>query len=143
MICLASGSPRRRMLLESAGFQLTVRAPNVDESRRPEETPEDTALRLAHDKAHHAGTSHVVLGADTIVHLDGQIFDKPTDRDMARSHLMALSGRWHMVTTGVCIRQDQRFEHLCVTTRVRFRHLSSKEIERYLVTGEADDKAGA
>jgi len=143
MIWLASGSPRRHSLLTSAGYALTVAPSNVDETPLDDEAPEDIAVRLAHSKAALAATEHVVLGADTVVHLDGCVLDKPHDRAMAREHLLRLSGRWHKVTTGVCVRQGERYTHLCETTRVRFRVLTPHEIDRYLQTGEADDKAGA
>jgi len=143
MIWLASGSPRRYSLLTSAGFAVKVMPSNVDESMGEGELPEDLAVRLAHNKAIHADTDRVVLGADTVVHVDGHVLDKPLDRAMAREHLLRLSGRWHKVTTGVCIRQSEQYTHICETTRVRFRGLTTGEIERYLRSGEADDKAGA
>ena len=143
MIVLASGSPRRHSLLTSAGYVLTVAPSDVDESPLTDEAPEDTAIRLARIKASAAQTECVVLAADTIVHLDGSMLDKPHDRATARTHLQRLSGRWHEVTTGVCVRQGDRYTQLRETTRVRFRNLTAPEIERYLETGEADDKAGA
>ena len=143
MIVLASGSPRRSSLLRSAGYSLLIAPSDVDETPLANESPEDIAVRLARKKAAKASTDHVVLAADTVVHLDGHVLDKPRDRAMARDHLTRLSGRWHKVTTGVCLRKGERYDELFETTRVRFRSLSAQEIERYLATGEADDKAGA
>ena len=78
-----------------------------------------------------------------MVHLGDRIFDKPIDRLEARAHLEALSGGWHHVTTGVCVRRGEKHRQFTVTTDVRFRDLGSAEIDAYLQTGDADDKAGA
>jgi septum formation protein len=142
-IVLASASPRRRALLEAVGLTLTVRATDVDESVRSQMAPEAHAMDLATRKARAAGPHPVVVAADTVVHRDGQIFDKPESREIARAHLTALSGRWHRVTTGVCVRRGSAEQVFSVTTEVRFRDLPPAEIEAYLATGEADDKAGA
>lgn len=141
-IVLASASPRRRQLLEAAGVPVVVRPSNVDESVIPGVAPEDHAVGLAVAKAA-AAPGEVVLAADTVVHRDGRVFDKPTSREEARAHLLALSGAWHRVTTGVCVRRGNRVAAIAVTTEVRFRALTADEIEVYLATGEADDKAGA
>ncbi len=143
MIWLASGSPRRRDLLRWAGFEVEVRPSNADESRRPQDDPVAHALRLAEAKAHSAPAERVVLAADTVVHRGDRIFDKPRERAEAREHLEALSGDWHFVTTGVCLRRPGGREVFASTTEVRFRELSDWEISAYLATGEADDKAGA
>ena len=136
-IWLASGSPRRRQLLEWAGFDVEVHPPHIPEEPRPGEDAVAYAVRLATEKAA-TGRGAVVLAADTVVHRDGALFEKPRDRDEARAHLRALSGGWHDVTTGVWLGGP-----FSVTTRVRFRALSAEEIDAYLATGEADDKAGA
>lgn len=144
VLWLASGSPRRRQLLTWAGWDVEVRPAGVDETLHPGEGPVAYALRLATAKASTGPADRWALAADTVVHLQGRVLDKPGDRDEARRHLVALSDRWHRVTTGVCIRRgagpSRAFE---VTTRVRFRALGAAEIEAYLATGEADDKAGA
>lgn len=142
-VCLASGSPRRRELLEWVGLTVEVRAPHVDERRHPGEDPVGYAERLAATKAATGPDDAYVVAADTVVHLDGDVFDKPADRDVAASHLRALSGRWHTVTTGVCVRSGSRSRVLSVSTRVRLRTVSDAEIAAYVATGEADDKAGA
>jgi septum formation protein len=85
----------------------------------------------------------VVCAADTVVHRGDRIFDKPRDRDEAYAHLQALSGDWHAVTTGVCLRRPGETRLFTVTTEVRFRDLEVGELVAYLATGEADDKAGA
>lgn len=142
---LASGSPRRRELLAALGYAFEVRPSGIDETRRPEDAPVAHARRLAVDKAaaSSAPADAVVLAADTVVHADDAIFDKPTSRDEARAHLRALSGRWHAVTTGVCVRSAAGDDAFTVSTKVRVRALTDAEIDRYLATGDADDKAGA
>ncbi len=142
-VWLASGSPRRRTLLEWAGYAVHVHPPRVDEARAPREDPVIYARRLARDKALTAPSGPVVLAADTVVHRGDRVFDKPADRDEARRTLEALAGGAHHVTTGVAVRQGARVELLHVTTEVRFRPLADHEIRAYLQTGEADDKAGA
>src|SRR5690606_30787586 len=103
-IWLASGSPRRRQLLGWSGREVEVHPPDVDERRREGEDPVDFAVRLASEKASTGPSDRLVLAADTVVHRDARVFDKPVDRDAARRHLEDLSGGWHTVTTGVCLR---------------------------------------
>ena len=140
---LASGSPRRRDLLERVGFTMDVKPGNIDESRKLGDSPVQHARRLATGKADTGPYERVVVAADTVVHLDDAVLDKPTSRAEARSHLLALSGTWHNVTTGVCLRYAEERRVFHVTTEVRFRALPEWEIDAYLATGEADDKAGA
>ncbi len=140
---LASGSPRRRMLLESAGMTVTVHPADLDEARAGDGSPPQHALRLAMAKARTGPPEPAVVGADTVVHLGDRILEKPENREEAAEHLRALAGRWHAVTTGVCVRRGEREIAFAVTTAVRFRALAAGEITRYLATGEADDKAGA
>ncbi len=142
-VWLASGSPRRRDLLTWAGVGVQVVRPDIDERPLPGETAAERAIRLARSKARVVDHPGVVIAADTIVDLDGRELDKPRDRAEACSHLRALSGRWHAVTTGVCVRGSWATRAFTVSTRVRFRTLSDAEIEAYVATGEADDKAGA
>ena len=145
-IILASGSPRRRELLSSLGLTFEVYKPDVDESHSEHEEPEELCGRLSRLKAH-AGAERfpdaVVIAADTIVAIDGQILGKPRDRDDAVRMLNILQGREHEVLTGlsVCVngREMTHVEH----TRVKFRALSDDEIAAYVMTGECDDKAGA
>lgn len=144
MIVLASASPRRRDLLGWAGVAVEVRPAHLDESRRPGEAPVAWACRLATEKAAAvARPGEVVVAADTVVHRGVTVFDKPRDRVEARDHLRGLSGGAHLVTTGVCVRSPSGEDTFATTTEVRFRPLSDAEIDAYLATGEADDKAGA
>jgi len=142
-LTLASGSPRRRQLLEWSGWGLTIRPPNVDESRLPGDSPVRHAERLAEKKALAVIADGLVLAADTVVGLGDRILEKPVDRREAVSHLIDLSGGWHEVTTGVCVVRGDRVRTWSVTTNVRFRELDRLEIQGYVETGEADDKAGA
>jgi len=142
-IVLASGSPRRRQLLTWAGVDVDVRPPDVPEVLREGESPEDYTARLAQDKARVYTTALPVVAADTVVHLDGHILEKPTDPAHAERMLRQLSGRWHGVSTGVCVRQGDHEQVWVTTTRVRFRDLSDDEIRAYVATGDADDKAGS
>ncbi|MFK7931088.1 MAG: nucleoside triphosphate pyrophosphatase [Myxococcota bacterium] len=147
-IQLASGSPRRRDLLSWSGLDVIVCPQDIDETWDQTRDPVQHAEYLAAEKCRsalsHSQPDEVVLAADTVVHLDGQIFDKPTDRDEARHHLRTLSGHVHQVTTGVAIARSGTAPRVfSATTRVRFRVLSDAEIDRYVLTGEADDKAGA
>ncbi len=140
---LASGSPRRRQLLTWAGWEVEVHPPDVDETVHPHEDPVAYALRLAREKAATAPGQRLALAADTVVHRDGQVFDKPSSREMARAHLLSLSDGWHAVTTGFCVRRGPRERSLAITSRVRFRVLTPPEVSAYVASGEADDKAGA
>lgn len=140
---LASGSPRRRELLTWSGWTVDIHPPNVDERRDPAHDPVRHAEHLARRKVATAPAERLAVAADTVVHIDDRIFEKPLDRDEARQHLATLSGRWHWVTTGVGVSRAGTTRIFSVSTRVRFRVLGQDEITRYLATGEADDKAGA
>lgn len=142
-VWLASASPRRRDLLTWSGVSVDVHPTGVPEEREDGEDPVAWARRLAHAKATHAHTERVVVAADTVVHRDARVFDKPRDRAEAAMHLAALSAGWHAVTTAVCVRRADLHQLFHVTTDVRFRTLTDDEIAAYLATGEADDKAGA
>jgi septum formation protein len=142
-IWLASRSPRRRDLLTWAGFAVDPHPSGANEVLEPGEMPIAHAERLASLKARSAPNDRVVVAADSVVHRDGWIFGTPEDRAEARSHLIELSGRWHEVTTGVCVRHGAALEGFSVTTPVRFRALTEAEIDAYVATGDADDKAGA
>ncbi len=145
---LASNSPRRRELLRNAGFDFDVRPSGVEESRLPHESPEDFTRRLARDKAlevaRQSEAGSLVLGADTVVAVDGEILEKPVDAVDAARMLLTLSGRTHRVITALClIRAPERvlaWRH--ETTSVTFRKLTNEEIENYVASGEPFDKAG-
>ena len=142
-VWLASRSPRRRELLANAGFPLEVHPSHADERRTTGDDPVTHALRLAQRKASTAPDDRIVVAADSVVHRGNAIYEIPVDRHEAERHLRTLSGDWHLVTTGVCVRLGSRERSFTVTTRVRFRTLDEAEIDRYLASGEADDKAGA
>jgi septum formation protein len=153
-LILASGSPRRKMLLHMSGFDIAdVCPPDVPEVRDPSESPIGYCRRLSSDKAA-AVPAHGawVLAADTIVHCGDQIFEKPDDDDDAQRMLSELSGQWHQVTSAWYLRWSgpgpspaapRRMIRGHRTSRVRFRSLSPVEIQRYVQTGEGRDKAGA
>ncbi len=120
-----------------------VRPANVDETPLPDEPAADHVLRLARAKAAAISTAEVVLGADTIVELDGDLLGKPRDDAHARVMLTRLSGRAHHVLTGVCLRQGAREAAAVETTRVVFAPLTPAEIDDYMASGEPHGKAGA
>jgi len=152
-LVLASASPRRANILRAAGFDFDLCAVDIDEARRPGEDAVAYVERLALAKAEAGAELHpsrVVLGADTVVVIEGEILGKPLDEDDARRMLRLLSGAWHEVLTGVALvrpdaleqrARNQRVAH--ELTKVRFAAMTADEIEWYLATGEAMDKAGA
>lgn len=142
-IWLASGSPRRRQLLEWAGYRVDVHPSGAEEVHVPGEDAVAYARRLATAKAGGVPPDRLGLAADTVVHQGHALFEKPVDRDDARRILRALADRWHDVTTAVCVQRGDAQRVVHVTTAVRFRDLTDAEIDAYVATGEADDKAGA
>lgn len=164
-VILASNSPRRRELLDAAGVNFTVRTPvtPVDESLEPDlaANPEEAAKKLAERKAgaviqevlseNYTGML-IVIGADTMVVLDGKIFGKPRSLSDAKHMLRQLSGRTHEVITAVSVWMiaapaaediSLGFRTFADTSRVTFRDLTDEEIADYLARGESFDKAGA
>lgn len=146
-ITLASASPRRRELLEAAGWRVRVQPAGVDETRHPGEPASAYVLRLARAKAAHVAPScahdELILGADTVVVLDGEVLGKPRDDADARAMLARLANREHAVLTGICLRRGEHERTQLETTRVWFASLSPAEIAAYVSTGEPRDKAGA
>jgi septum formation protein len=145
-VILASQSPRRRELLTLVGILHTVRPADIDESLLPGERPVPHAERLARAKAHTLAARHpeaVVIAADTIVVLDGEILGKPRDADDAEATLGRLSGRTHRVFTAIAVARDGRTESAVEAVDVTFRSLTHREIAEYVRTGEPMDKAGA
>jgi septum formation protein len=145
-LLLASASPRRAGLLTAAGFCFDAVPADVDEQVLPGEDPEAHVLRLARAKARavrSAAPDSVILGADTVVLVDGEILGKPADDAQAASMLRRLSGRSHEVLTGVVVRRSSHERSGVERTSVRFLPLSDREIAWYISTGEARDKAGA
>lgn len=144
---LASGSPRRRDLLTEAGIAFTVEVSSVDESVRAGESSADMVKRLSRLKAQAVWSQHVdctVLGADTVVVLDGEALGKPADLDDARRMLRRLSGRTHEVLTGVSIvYSDGTVDSWVAVTGVKFHVLSDMVIEEYLRLVDVLDKAGS
>lgn len=149
---LASGSPRRAELLEQAGVPFRrLAAPDIDESPLPNEPPRSCVRRLAERKAEagwsavpeDARSNAVVLAADTLVVLEGQMLGKPADDDEARVMLRSLSGREHQVMTAVALRTESGASTFSTVTQVRFATLDGATIDRYVGTGEPADKAGA
>lgn len=147
-IVLASASPRRSELLESAGIRFQVIPGYIDETPLPDEKPLDHVLRLAEQKAREVAgreDGDLFIGADTIVLCDGEIMGKPVDTTDAVRMLRALSGRHHQVITGTAIYEKGNDKALrrAVTTKVLFKELSDAEISAYVATGCPMDKAGA
>jgi septum formation protein len=147
-LILASASPRRQHLLKQLGLPFDVMPADIDESWRVEESPEDYVKRLAYAKAWHLAPHNpmaFVLGADTIVTIDGEILGKPRDAGEARAMLQRLSGRRHDVLTGLALLHHHRaFTRIdSVRTSVWFRPLSDADIDAYMATGEPFDKAGS
>jgi septum formation protein len=148
-LILASASPRRRELLRAAGFDFEVRPSGIEEKRRAGESGEEFALRVAREKALQVAASappeSLVLGADTVVIVDGEVLGKPAGPDDAPRMLRLLSGVTHRVVTGVClVRAPDRIEALTPSvTLVTFRRLDEQGISEYVSSGEPLDKAGA
>ncbi len=148
-LILASGSPRRKDLLESLGIKFVVIPSDVDESFLANEAPEEGARRLAFEKALEVSKLHEeywTLGADTVVVIDGKVLGKPTDKHEARLMLGMLTGRTHEVFTGYALVNSRNIES-CVTgysrSEVFIRELNRDEIAEYVESGEPMDKAGA
>ncbi len=145
-VVLASQSPRRRELLALVGIAHEVLPADIDESVHPGERPVPHAERLARGKAHAIAEREpgaLVIAADTIVVVDGDILGKPRDAADAQAMLRRLSGRTHEVFTAVAVAREARTESAVVRVPVRFRALDDDTIARYVATGEPMDKAGA
>lgn len=147
-IILASQSPRRRQLLEQMGITDFVICPAQGEEDMgahlpPDRLSEALALAKAREVAAQAGPEDMIIAADTIVTLDHQVLGKPHSREEAVSMLETLSGRHHVVYTGLAVLRGGETVSDHEGTEVRFRPLSREEIEAYVATGEPMDKAGA
>jgi len=145
VLILASASPRRRELLLAAGIPHVVRHASVPEIYQPGEAPEDFVRRLAESKARAVvrSDSEIVLGADTVVCIAGEVLGKPRDSEDAKRMLRLLSGREHLVHTGICLLSGKGTVVDVATTRVSFVRLTEAEISEYTQSGEPADKAGA
>ena len=147
-LILASKSPRRRYLLEKVGLEFKVIPSEIDENSVILSSPESYVVKLAEIKARDISNQYPdcwIIGADTIVFIDNTILGKPASHDEARTMLKNLSGKTHQVHTGYCIRHKAADRHFseCVTTDVRFKNLTDKEIDWYINSGEPFGKAGA
>ena len=147
-IILASSSPRRAQLLETIGVEYELAPSQVQERMHAGEAPPDYITRLARAKVIAVARkreSGLVIGADTIVVLDGRVLGKPEDEQDAERMLRQLSGRWHAVMTGVALYDIASRREVADydKTLVRFAQLTDKEIEWYLKSGEPMDKAGS
>jgi septum formation protein len=141
-LTLASGSPRRRQLLEMLGIPLRVVPANVPEIRRPLETPLDYVERLAREKALAVG-GRLVLGADTTVLVRDAVLEKPADEADALRMLLRLQGRTHQVVTSVALASGEQLHQATDVTNVTFKRMDEDFLRAYVATGEPMDKAGA
>ncbi|MFM7893502.1 MAG: Maf family protein, partial [Actinomycetota bacterium] len=163
-LVLASRSPRRADILRQLGIPFVVDSADVDETPLTGESPRDHVRRLAVAKCLHVAARHptdaVVLGADTTVDVDGEIFGTPRDVNEARAMLRRLSGRTHLLHTAVCVARgtlggtqsvgrasappvDHPYDVALDTATVAMHPIDTDALERYLATGESLDKAGA
>lgn len=151
MLYLASASPRRQELLRQVGIAFEAMPSGIEEARRPGESPRDYVRRVAADKARRVFRQveerrmppRPVLGADTEVVIDDEILGKPRDRAHATAILRRLSGKSHTVLTAISVMTLAGEYGAISESRVTFAPLSETEVQDYLETGEADDKAGA
>ena len=145
-LLLASQSPRRKELLKKLGFPFDVQASDIDEVI-DESIPLDQAIeKLAYHKALELKSSfpnHIIISADTVVVLDNEVLGKPKDEQDAINMLTKLSGKKHQVITGLCLLHGSRAETHASITDVYFSELSDEEINAYVKSGQAYDKAGA
>ena len=147
-IILCSQSPRRQELLERMDVQdFEIVVPHADESYDPAMSPQETVCHISREKARAAaelcGAEDILITADTMVFLDDKRLGKPADEAEAFRMLSALSGREHLVCTGVTVRRGEMVRTEAETTAVRFAPLTPGEIRWYIATGEPMDKAGA
>jgi len=142
-LVLASRSPQRRAILEQLGVGFTVEVPGVGElaSGPPQEIAVENAYRKAAAVASRS-TAAVVLGADTVVCIGSQLYEKPVDEGQARATLGALAGRRHCVIGGICLIEDGRPRTAAASTTVQFRTLDERLIDWYVAGGEWRERAG-
>ena len=151
-IILASGSPRRKQLLELAEISFEVVVSEIDESYPPELSAAEVAMHIAVNKAiavqkklisENDNNDYTIIGADTVVVLENEIIGKPSDRKNAIAILAKLSGKIHKVITGVCILSGSKKNVFAEMTEVEFHNLSISQIEYYVDNYKPYDKAGA
>lgn len=150
-IILASASPRRKDILEQFGCRPEVIVADYDEHQIHEDDPYELVKKLSYGKAHavrkYAEVGDIIIGADTIVVVDGVIYGKPRDEQDAFRMIKSISGRVHEVCTGVtvilCGKDVDKSETFCDMTEVHVVTMSDEQIWEYIKTGEPMDKAGA
>ncbi|WP_300276803.1 Maf family protein [Peptacetobacter sp.] len=147
-IILASGSPRRKEILENMNLKFDIIKSSIEETIIENENPKDLVKRLSYEKAFDVAKKNkgsIVIGSDTIVVLENQILGKPNDKKEAFEMLKNMSGKEHSVITGISmiyLDENKEIKDFCVS-KVKFKELSDKDINAYIETGEYKDKAGA
>lgn len=145
-LILASGSPRRKQLLETLRLPIEIVPSDTDETPRPGESGTDLVKRLAEEKARAVAVVYPtrwIVACDTIVELDGRILGKPSDAKDAEATLRSLQGQTHRVHSGLCLMRGGEFHVSLNTTEVKMRPMTPDEIAWYVGTGEPLDKAGS
>ena len=145
-VVLASASPRRRELLSLIGIEHVVHPADIDETIKPGEAPAGHALRLAVEKACAIARTHpeaVVIGADTVVVLDGKVLGKPPTLEASSEMIRLLNGRTHTVVTAVAVAHAGATREGTEEVAVTFKRLTAEEMDDYVATREGMDKAGA
>lgn len=145
-LILASGSPRRKELLQQVHLPFTVKVSNIVETFDPTLAPEEIATTLAYQKAQNVfqeNESAIVIGSDTIVVLGDKVLGKPENEEEARTTLRTLSGNTHHVISGVAILSEEKEVKFYEKTSVTFWELTDEDIEFYINSGEPMDKAGS
>jgi septum formation protein len=147
-IILASGSPRRKQILEQVGLNFTVEVSDYEEKPIPGISPFEFVEKLSLEKAKAVAKNHkdaIIIGADTTVVIDNQILGKPKTKEEAKEMLRKLSGNTHLVFTGFTVIDIRNNKIITkhVITKIKFKNLSDEEIAGYVETGEPMDKAGA
>ena len=146
MIILASSSPRRRELLSMIGLHYVIETSGEEEIQPHGLPPAEFVKTLALQKAQPVADLHpedCVIGADTIVYLEGDILGKPHTPEVAKAYLTRMQGKQHIVFTGVAVLKNGKADVRHCETRVTFAPMTQREIEAYVATGEPLDKAGA
>lgn len=144
MLILASKSPRRQELLKFITTDFTVKSADADETLPKGITPSDAVVTLSKIKALPLKNSNdIIIGADTVVSIDGEILGKPKNKQNAEDMLKRLSGKTHSVFTGITIIKGEKETSFYEETKVTFHPLTDEEIKKYIQTEEPMDKAGA
>jgi len=145
-LILASGSPRRKELLGLLKIPFDIVPADIDESPLKGEAVDVLVKRLSESKAEHIAKNnreHLVIAADTLVAIDGNILSKPENDEEALSFLKMLSGNMHTVYSGYCLSHQGKVRASVLSSKVFLRDLDQQELDWYLATGEGKDKAGA